>query len=168
MSQVLGCRYTDGSRQVIRLTADLDQGWHDLGGEWGFDGGGFLNYDIGVRFQCRLRFAAIAPETWEARTKFPVSDYLMRFGFGNNVAMVYRAALAVDVPLNQTWHSSESKPDQPTASVYEPSLYVADTADGKIEYQLQMWVAVEGRTKKFVAHQYDWGQGFAWVGNGPA
>jgi hypothetical protein len=168
MSQVLGCRFTDGSRQVVRLTAGLDQDWHDLGGEWGFDGSGFLNYEIGARFQCRLRFAAKAPETWETLTKFPVSDYLTRLRFGNNVAMVYRANLAVDVPLDQAWRPGEDEPDQPTVYAYEPSLYVADTADGKIEYQLQMCVAVDGQTKKFVAHQYDWGQGFAWIGNQPA
>ena len=168
MSQVLGCRYTDGSRQVIRLTADLDQGWHDLGGEWGFDGSGFLNYEIGARFKCRLRFAAKAPETWDTRTKFPASDYLTRLRFGNNVAMVYRANLAVDVPLDQVWRPGEDMPDQPTVSAYDPSLYVTDTADGKIEYELKAWIALEGRTKKFVEHQYDWGQGFAWVGSQPA
>ena len=168
MSQVLSCRYTDGSRQVIRLMADLDQGWHDLGGEWGFDGSGFLNCEIGARFQCRLRFAAKAPEIWDTRTKFPASDYLTRLRFGNNVAMVYRAALAVDVPLDQTWRPGEDEPDRPSIYAFEPSLYVADTVDGKIEYQLQVWVAVEGQTKKFVAHQYDWGQGFTWIGSQPA
>ena len=165
MSQVLGCQYTSGSRQVIRLTADLDQGWHDLGRGWGFDGSGFLNYEIGARFQCRLRFAAKVPETWDTRTKFPASDYLTRLRFGNNVAMVYRANLAVDVPLDQAWRPGEDQPDQPAVYADEPLFYVADTADGKIEYQLQMGIVVDGQTKRFVKHPYDWGQGFAWVGS---
>jgi hypothetical protein len=168
MSQVFGCRYTDGSRHVIRLTADLDQGWHDLGGEWGFDGSGFLNYEIGARFQCRLHFAAKAPETWETRTKFPISDYLTRLRFGHNVAMVYRASLAVDIPLDQPWHPGQDAPDQPSMYAFEPSLYSMDTADGKVEYQLQVWIALDGSSKKFVKHLYDCGEGFAWTGNSSA
>jgi hypothetical protein len=168
MSRVLGCQYTSGSRQAIRLTADLDQGWHDLGREWGFDGSGFLNFEIGARFQCRLRFVAKAPETWQARTKFPASDYLTRLGVGNNLAIVYRTNLIVDVPLDQAWRPGEDRPDQPAVYAYEPSMYVADTADGKIEYQVQMWIVVDGQTKKFEKHPYDWGQGFAWVGSQPA
>jgi hypothetical protein len=168
MSQVLDCRYSDGSRRVIRLTADLDQSWRDLGGEWGFDGSGFLNYEIGVRLQCRLRFTAKAPETCEARTKFPASDYITRLAFGNNGAMLYGASIIIDVPFDQAWRPCDDEPDQPTVYAYEPLLYSVDTADGKIEYQLQVWVAVEGPTKRFVKHEYDWGQGFAWVGSRPA
>src|ERR1700733_4601786 len=101
MSRVLGCQYTSGSRQAIRLTADLDPGWHDLGREWGFDDGGFLNFEIGARFQCRLGCVARSPETWQARTEFPASDDRTRLRAGSNLAAVLRANLIVDVPLDQ-------------------------------------------------------------------
>jgi len=37
MSKLLDCRYRSGDRSVMQLSADLDQGWRDLGEAWGFD-----------------------------------------------------------------------------------------------------------------------------------
>jgi hypothetical protein len=165
MSQSLDCRYTAGDRRVVRLTADLDNGWQDLGEAWGFDGSGFLNYEIGVKFQCRLRFVARAPETWETRKKFPASEYITRLAFGTNGALLSGSYLYVDIPLDQPWRPGESEPDQPSVYSCEPSLFSAETADGKIEYKLEAWAAITGPTKRFVRHKYDWGEGFAWVGS---
>jgi hypothetical protein len=165
MSKILDCRYTGGDRAVIRLTADLDAGWQDLADEWGFDGSGSLNYEIESKFQCRLRFVAKAPEWWETRTRFPASEYLTRLSFGWNVVMVYGSRLIVDLPLEQPWRPDENETDCPSIYGFEPSLYSEETTDGKIEYQVQVWVTLHGSTKKFVRHEYDWGEGFAWMGS---
>jgi hypothetical protein len=165
MSKILDCRYTGGDRAVLRLTADLDVGWQDVGDHWGFDGTGALNYEIGSKFQCRLRFVANAPESWETRKRFPASEYLTRLSFGWNVAMVYGSRLIVDLPLEQAWRRDEIEPERPSIYCVEPSLYSEETADGKIEYQIQAWVSLHGATKKFVRHEYDWGEGYAWMGS---
>jgi hypothetical protein len=169
MSKLLDCRYRGGDRRVIQLTADLDQGWHDLGGEWGFDDSGFLNYEIGSRFECRLRFVAHAPENWGSRTKFPASEYLTRLALGNNGVMIHGAGLLVDVPLDQPWHPGqsepgESEPDQPSIHEAEPAFYSVETPDGKIEYSLEVRLAMVGVSRKFKEHEYAWGKGFAWTG----
>ena len=162
MSKLLDCRYRSGDRSGIQLTADLDQGWRDLGGEWGFDDAGLLNYEIGSKFQCRLRFVAKAAEGWESRTKFPVSEYLTRVALGSNVVMIHGAGLRVNVPLDQPWGSG---PEQPSMHEAEPALYAADTADGRIDYGLEVWVTLEGTSKKFVWNDSDRGDGWVWLGN---
>ena len=164
MPQVLDCRYTSGDRNVIRLTADLNLGWRNLGDAWGFDRSGFLNYEIGSKFRCQLRFAAQAPEAWETRTKPPQFDWLSRYWLGNNLAMIYGPSLVVDVPLGQEWRRADDEPHHPSIYAFEPSLFSVETADGEIQYQLQLWAALHGPTQKFARHEYDWGDGFAWVG----
>jgi hypothetical protein len=164
MSQKLDCRYTGGDRRVIRLTADLDQGWQDLGSEWGVDSSGFLNYEIGSKFQCRVRFVAKAPETWASRTAFPVSEYITRLSMGNNGVMIWGSSLLVDVPLDQPWRPAADDPEQPSIYAAEPSLTSIETPDGKIEYQLEVWMTHEGIVRRFAKHDYAWGSGFAWSG----
>ena len=165
MSKLLDCRYRGGDRGVMQLSADLDQGWRDLGEGWGFDDSGFLNYEIGVKFQCRLRFVAKAPEGWESRTKFPVSEYLTRQALGSNIVTIHRSWLMIDVPLDQPWGS---EPDHPSIYEAEPALYAADTPDGRIEYGLEAWVSLEGASRKFVLDNSEAGSGWIWTGNQPA
>ena len=162
MSKLLDCRYRSGDRSAMQLSADLDQGWRDLGGAWGFDDSGFLNYEIGSKFQCRLRFVAKAPEGWESRTKFPVSEYLTRLALGNNVVAIHGPRLMVSVPLDQPWGP---EPEHPSIYEAEPALYAADTSDGRIEYGLEVWVSLEGASRKFVLDNSEAGRGWIWTGN---
>ena len=164
MSKILDCRYRGGDRSVIQLTADLDQGWRDLGGVWGFDDSGFLNYEIGTKFQCRVRFAAKASESSEGPAKFPVSEYLTRLELGKNGVTIHGPWLMIDVPLDQPWHPGEDAPDQPSIYAVEPAFWSDQTADSPIEYEIQMWIALDGPTRRFVRHKYDWGEGFALAG----
>ena len=123
-----------------------------------------MNYEIGSKFQCRLRFVAKAPAGWESRTKFPASEYLTRLAIGTNVVMIYGAGLRVNIPLDQPWGSG---PEQPSMHEAGPALYATDTADGRIDYGLEIWVNLEGTSKKFVWNDSERDDGWAWVGNQP-
>ena len=160
MSQSFDCRFTDGNRNVLRLGADLSLGWQDLGDAWGFDSAGILHYEIQSDFLCRLRLVAKAPESCEARTRFPELNYMEQLAIGNNSCMIFGPRLMVGIPLDQVWQRAEEEPHPPSLYAIESSLFSVDTPEGNIPYQLEIWISLQGVTHRFtrVENQYEWGE----------
>jgi len=46
-------------------------------------------------------------------------------------------------------------------------LFSLETEQGKTTYQLHVWIALHGPSRKFVAKEYEWGPGFAWLAKPP-
>lgn len=162
----LECGYAGTNRDMIRLCADLDRGWRELGGKWGFDGQDFLPSEGDSKFRCRVRFIEKAPSTWESRRTFP-ERYLNPITFGNNLVSLQGMKLEVDIPLAQNWAPTNGSNRRP--SIYEMSenVFEVETIDGVINYRLQVWVVFHGQSKMFVKEERELGDGFAWVGGRP-
>jgi hypothetical protein len=165
MSQNLECRFNGGDRSAVRLFANLSEGWAEIDGEWAFDHNAELNYEIGAKFRCRLRMVGVAPGS--SGGSFYSFDYLTRYLLGSNLVLLKGSGMRVDIPLEQVWHVAEDAHQIPAIYEFSPALFSLDTEKGKVTYQLHVWIALHGNSRKFVAMEYEWGQGFAWIAKPP-
>jgi hypothetical protein len=53
--------------------------------------------------------------------------------------------------------------------VYEitEDVFYIQTEKETINYRLQVWVVLHGKSRMFVPDQREWGDGFAWIGGRP-
>ena len=163
--ELLECGYAGANKDIIRICADLDHGWTNLGGAWGFDKTDYLEYGES-KFRCRLRLVEKAPGSYESRKTFP-ERYFDPIKIGSIFVSLHGKKLEVDVPLAQPWTPTNDVNRRP--SIYEigEDIFYIKTEDGNINYRLQIWVVLHGQSKMFVQDQREWGDGFAWIGGRP-
>jgi hypothetical protein len=164
---LLECGYIGAKKDVIELRADLDAGWRNLGRYWGFDGTNSLDYGDKSKFSCRLRIVAKAPDSWESRRTFPERYLPEPVGFGNGLLRLNGTKLNVEVPLEQAWRPTKDLNRRPSIYEIDDDIFVVNTNEGSISYRIQLWVVLHGPSSMFVRDEYDWGDGFAWIGGRP-
>jgi hypothetical protein len=163
----LDCGYAGANSDIIRLCADLDCGWRELGGKWGFDEQDFLPSEGDSKFRCRVRFIEKAPSNWESRRTFPERYLLNPITLGNNLVSLHGTKLEVDIPLTQDWVSTNDSNRRPSIYVMKEDVFEVETIDGVLNYRLQVWVVLHGQSRMFVKEERELGDGFAWVGGRP-
>jgi hypothetical protein len=163
--ELFECGYAGANKDIIRICADLDHGWKNLGKAWGFDETNYLEYGES-KFRCRLRLVEKAPSSYESRKVFH-DRYLDPVILGNCSASLHGMKLQVDVPLTQRWSPTNDSNRRPSIYEIAEDFFLIETGDEKICYRLQIWVVLHGPSKMFVSDQQEWGDGFAWIGGRP-
>ena len=167
---LLDWRYAGRDKDTLQLTADLDRGWKLLEKKgnkpdyWGFDKAIFLPDRSDPEFWCHLYVVALRPVTWESVRKFPGTDCSRELG--HNSVLVTRSTMILNIPLLNVWQPTNNSDKQ---WIYEKGerLFSITTPDGVIEYRVQLWVVAYGTRRIFVQTEYEWGDGFAWIGGRP-
>jgi hypothetical protein len=152
------------SERYIRLHADLEKGWRDLGKKWGFDNQGWLPYQES-KFRCRIRLTANADAKWETRKTFP--EIALESEIGGNPVLISGGHLELLAKMAQPWKATNNPSRNPSIYASEEVLFSHNSLDGEISYSLQLWLVFRGPSKMFVPDVYEWGDGFAWVGGRP-
>jgi hypothetical protein len=160
------CGYAGADKDRIRLVADLDRGWSNLGNVWGFDQTNYLDYGDS-RFRCRLRIVEKAPKVWETRTTFHERYLSGPLLLGNCSVSLHGMKLEVDVPLSQRWMPTNDSNRRPSVFGFSEDAFSIETKDGSIYYRLQVWLVLHGPSRMFVPDQREHGDGFAWIGGRP-
>jgi len=75
--------------------------------------------------------------------------------------------LEVDVPLAQSWKKTNDLNRRPIVYEIADDVFSIETEEGSIDYRLQVWVVLRGESKMFVPDQFEYGDGFAWIGGRP-
>lgn len=165
----LDWRYAGREHDVIQLNASLEQGWRYLGkaekknNYWGFDESIRAEYHGDSYFRCRLYVVALGSPSLVSVQSFPSVEF--SGALGRNTVVIHGFAIVIDVPLGQGW--SRSKQGRPLIYQISERLFQAKTLDGPIDFRAQLWVVYHGEEKMFVKHEYEWGDGFAWIGGRP-
>jgi hypothetical protein len=163
--ELFECGYAGANKDIIRMCADLDHGWTNLGRAWGFDRTNYLEYGES-KFRCRLRLVEKAPRSYESRKTF-LDRYFDSIVLGSNHVSLHGMKLEVDVPLAQQWTQTADVNRRPRIYEIGEDIFYIETEDGNINYRLQIWVVLHGQSKMFVPEQREWGDGFAWIGGRP-
>jgi hypothetical protein len=74
--------------------------------------------------------------------------------------------MVLNIPLLNVWQPTNNSGRQ---RIYENGerLFSITTPDGVIEYRVQLWVVAYETRRIFFQTEYEWGDGFAWVGGRP-
>jgi hypothetical protein len=163
----LECGYAGANKEIIRLRADLERGWRNLDGPWGFDEQDYLLYEGESKFRCRLRLAEKAPRTWESRKTFHERYSAEPLRLGNNAVSLHGMKLEVDVPFAQSWAPTNDSNRRPSVYEIREDVFCIETTDGNVKYRLQLWVVLHGRSKMFVKDERELGDGFSLAGGRP-
>src|SRR5208337_5168733 len=99
---LLECGFAGHQRELIRLSADLDIGWKDLGHDYGFDEQDYLPYGES-KFRCSLRLVGKAPASCETRKTFHDLYFPEPLKLGSCLVSLHGMKLEVDIPLAQSW-----------------------------------------------------------------
>ena len=159
----LDCGYAGREKETIRLCADLNRGWKNLGKAWGFDEQDFLDYGDS-RFRCRLRLVAKIPSSCESGKTFHDRYIIEPIKLGTNSVTLHGMKLEVDVPLAQDWMPTRDLNRRPSIYDIGEDIFSIVTKGGTITYRLQIWVVLHGQSEMFVPDQREMGDGFAWIG----
>jgi hypothetical protein len=161
---LLDCRYAGGQKEIIQLSTDLQTGWEDLGKNWGFDKTVKLPYLSESYFRCRLRVAALVPDKRESARIFSGDE--LSCVLGQNSVLVNGPKMEVNIPLSNTWRPTRDSGNPIVYEIGDP-LFSLTVVDETIGYRVQLWVVLHGPRNMFVRDQYEWGDGFAWIGGRP-
>lgn len=145
--------YTE-RRSCIRLVADLDSGWRDLGKCWGFDKTKYLPYSRDNKFRCRIRIGTHATHIDE----FPPVEWAC--SIGANTICIKDQRFEVIVPLDQPWRTT----DNPSKN---PIVYLEQSMRVGCAYLFQIWVVCHGPGKMYVKNAYEYGDGKSLAGGRP-
>lgn len=148
------------------MCADLEHGWANLVEAYGFDKTDYLDYGES-RFRCRLRLIEKAPRSYESRKAFHERYLLEPLKLGSNSVSLHGMKLEVDVPLAQSWKKTNDLNRRPIVYEIADDVFSIETEEGSIDYRLQVWVVLRGESKMFVPDQFEYGDGFAWIGGRP-
>jgi hypothetical protein len=162
----LECGFAGREREKIRLCGDLARGWRNLGQFWGFDEQDYLEYGES-KFRCRFRVVAKAPDSFSSRKTFPERYVLDPIKVGECSVSLHGLKLELDVSLAQPWRPTNDANRRPSVYEIEEDAFIVRTPEGDIYYRLQVWLVLHGQSKMFVKDEYEWGDGFAWIGGRP-
>lgn len=162
----LECGFAGREKDIIRLSANLADGWRDLESSWGFDVQDYLDYGDS-KFRCRLRLVAKAPVSFATRKRFHERYLLEPVRFGRNSVSLHGVKLEIDVPLDQPWLPTKDLNRHPRIYEIAEDAFSLTTSEGEISYRLQIWVVFQGSSTMFVKDQFEKGDGFAWAGGRP-
>ncbi len=168
--QTLQAGFEENSgRTVLRLRADLGAGWSKLNGAWGFDHEDCVPYERESTFVCRVRLRPtkglrISERLLQSFPEFdPLEISLASWSFSMESSI-----LTIRVPLaDQKWVPTKNLNRYPSIYVFEDPLFERDLDGENVRYSMQMWIRLRGPSKMFVKTEFDWGDGFAWIGGRP-
>lgn len=169
--ELLDWRNAGRQKDHILLTADLNRGWKHLEKRgrkpayWGFDEQIWVPNKNEPDYWCHLYFVALGPVTWESVRTFPGT--VGRYDLGHNSVSVNGSRMEVDIPLsNNAWGLTQES-NRLRIHVQKEPLFSIATPDGVIGFRVQLWFVHHGPRSMFVKHQYEWGDGLAWIGGRP-
>ena len=131
---------------------------------WGFSEQKFLSYDTDLKFRCQVTVTAESEGYPICLRTFP--NVSLRRNVNQNDIEVGEQKIALIIPLSQPWHPTKDS-NQPHIYFEALPLFLSDSDCGEIGYALRVLIVKRGRTKMFVPEEYDWGDGFAWIGGRP-
>jgi hypothetical protein len=167
--ETLDWSYVGREHDRIQLHANLERGWRDLekpgkkNSYWGFDESIRAEYRMSAYFRCRLYVVALAPRSWPGVQDAPTAIFNGKLG--SNSISINSSTMVVDIPLMQPW--SLSKQGRPLVYEMSDRLFQATTPEGIVNYRVQLWVVYHGEESMFAKSEYEWGDGFAWIGGRP-
>jgi hypothetical protein len=171
MIELLDWRYVRSQRDSIQLTANLDAGWKYLESKgkkpsyWGFDQTVYIPNRSEPDYWCHLYVVALGPTTRESVQRFPGAN--LECGLGCNSVRISLSKMEVTVPLIHNRWLPTNESNRIGIYAIEDPLFSLDAPDGELRFRAQLWFVYHGPKSMFVKHQYEWGDGFAWVGGRP-
>jgi hypothetical protein len=132
---------------------------------------GDLINKYGYRIKASLTFGAIcmslarAPIERKSVGTFPGTTF--NGSLGHNPVSINNSIMEIDIPVAfNTWtYTKESR--RMGVYAYSEELFRISTPDGDIPFRAQLWLVNYEPPTMFVKHQYEWGDGFAWIGGRP-
>jgi hypothetical protein len=168
---LLDWRYTGPHKDIVQLNADLGAGWRYLEKRgrkrdyWGFDKQIYIPDRSEPVFWCHLYFVALGPVAWESVRTFPGTECFLELG--HNSISIDGAKMEVNIPLSyNTWNPTQDS-GRLGIYVFKEPLFSITTPEGDIEFRIQLWFVHHSPRSMSVKHQYEWGDGFAWIGGRP-
>jgi hypothetical protein len=158
-------------RDHLHLRADLDHGWTLLAkgnkkqAYRGFDLQIYLPDRSEPKYWCHLYVVARVPIEHESVETFAGTHF--KGTLGCNQVSINGSIMEIDVPLElNTWAPTK---ESGRMGIYASSeeLFRINTEDGNISFRAQLWLVNYEPKTMFIKHQYEWGDGFAWIGGRP-